>query len=87
MIGEFCGHGNYQHLVKYEKISIIFYAIVENYSIASCIDPRKAFDIFEEFKLESVSCKFIGKFDDITTFKTKLTELYKEISEASISSE
>ena len=31
-IGEYCGNQNYQRIVKYEKIDIFFFAIVDNVS-------------------------------------------------------
>ena len=33
MVAEYCGNQNYQHLVKYTEIDLIFYAIVENDSL------------------------------------------------------
>ena len=31
-IGEYCGNLNYQKIVKYEKVDIYFFAIVDNKS-------------------------------------------------------
>ena len=30
MVGEYCGNPDFQHLVKYDKTTIYFYAVVEN---------------------------------------------------------
>jgi len=36
MVGEYIGSQDYQHLVKYSRVTIIFYAIVGNDSEESC---------------------------------------------------
>ena len=39
MIGEYVGNQNYQHLVLYPKVTILFYAMVENSSPKICLPP------------------------------------------------
>lgn len=41
-VGEYCGHPDHQHLVRYEEEGIIWFAIVDNFSEQFCIDPLKA---------------------------------------------
>lgn len=43
LIGEYCGYEKHQHITKYEKVEIIFYAIVENVSDESCLPVDQAF--------------------------------------------
>jgi hypothetical protein len=39
MTGEYCGNQKYQHLVKYERVTIYWFAVVENDSlIQECVD-------------------------------------------------
>jgi len=38
MIGEYCGNDAYQHIIRYDKIQIIFYAITSNNSFEPCLD-------------------------------------------------
>ena len=42
-VGEYCGNAAYQHLVKYDKIQLHFYAIVENEAEDTCIPPELAY--------------------------------------------
>lgn len=37
MVGEYIGSQEHQHLVKYSRVTIIFYAIIDNYSYESCL--------------------------------------------------
>jgi hypothetical protein len=37
LIGEYCGNPEYQHVTRYERVSIIFYAIVPNNSAEKCL--------------------------------------------------
>lgn len=64
MIGEFVGNQNFQHLVKYARPTIIFYAVVENSSDDYCWHPAKSRQFFENFGLDSVPMSSIGKFED-----------------------
>ena len=54
IIGEYCGNPDFQHLVKYNEITIYFYAIVENKSRYTCIPPNDAFNLLEKHKLPIV---------------------------------
>lgn len=36
MVGEYIGSQDHQHLVKYSRVTIIFYAVIDNYSEESC---------------------------------------------------
>jgi hypothetical protein len=46
MIGEYIGSQEHQHLVKYSRVTIIFYAIVDNYSGDPCWPCSKAWAFF-----------------------------------------
>ena len=37
LVGEYIGSQEHQHLVKYSRVTIIFYAVVENDSMKDCI--------------------------------------------------
>lgn len=42
LIGEYVGNQDYQHLVKYKKQTILFYAIVENLNGSEiCMPPSQ----------------------------------------------
>ena len=62
LIAEYCGNQAYQHLVRYTEIDLIFYAIVENESTVTTIDPAEAFEIFQKFGLTHVDYKICGVY-------------------------
>ncbi|EAR94538.1 hypothetical protein TTHERM_00052480 (macronuclear) [Tetrahymena thermophila SB210] len=82
-VGEYCGNQDYQHLVKYDKIDLHFYAVVENNSRETCIPTDIAYQIFEKFGLTKVQVSKLTahswkEFNDIV-FK-----LYKEVGSSPI---
>jgi hypothetical protein len=46
MVGEYIGSQEHQHLVKYSRVTIIFYAIIDNYSYESCMPCSQAWKFF-----------------------------------------
>lgn len=53
-VGEYIGNVECQHLVKYPRESIIFYAIVDNNSPKICILPEDAYKIFKKYGFDAV---------------------------------
>ena len=54
LVGEYIGSDDHQHLVKYSRVSIIFYAVVDNYATDSCWPCEKAWALFNKFGLDKV---------------------------------
>lgn len=87
ILGEHCGHPMHQHIMKYSKIQIIFYALIENEDKEICADPDIAYSFFQRFKLEM--SKRI-KFDNIKTFEEMnnvLFDMSKKIAAAPMEEE
>ena len=55
LIGEYVGSQEHQHLVKYSRVTIIFYAVVENMSSQDCIPCDKAWELFDKWGLDKVA--------------------------------
>lgn len=53
-VGEYCGNINCQHLVKYEAVTIYFYAVVKHHSANTCEPPNTAYQIFQKYGLDTV---------------------------------
>ncbi len=87
LVGEYCGNQDHQHLVKYNEITIFFYALVENNSIYSCLPPPEAFRVLEKHKLPIVKNhqnSLFGKFTNYKELGEHLMTLFKTIATASI---
>ena len=87
ILGEHCGHPNHQHIMKYNEIQIIFYALIENEDKEICVDPDIAYNIFQKFKLKTSK---LAKFDNINTFEQLnkvLLDLSKKIAAAPMEEE
>jgi hypothetical protein len=84
IIGEFVGDPNYQHLIKYYKVTLLFYALVKNDSSYNSEPPLKAFNLFRKYGLECVDSKLIGEYDKLSEFYKTLEQIYKKIASESL---
>lgn len=62
LVGEYIGSVDHQHLVKYSRVTIIFYAVVDNYGEDSCWPCAKAWALFKKFNLDVVHIQSLGVF-------------------------
>ena len=49
-------------MVKYERETIIFYALVDNYSKNCSLPTEVAYNIFAKYKLDAVSVQSVGVY-------------------------
>ena len=54
LIGEYIGSVDHQHLVKYSRVTIIFYAIVDNNSEEDCWPCDQSWAFFNKYGLDKV---------------------------------
>ena len=55
LVGEYVGNYYHQHLIKYNKETLLFYAVVDNLSHdQNCLLPEESYKIFNEFELDCV---------------------------------
>ena len=88
LLGEHCGNPKHTHIIRYNEIEIIFYAIVENANPKSCcLSPEKSFKIFEEFGLKNSKIEVFTNFLDFDDFLTKTKNLAEEIEISSCEKE
>ena len=50
--------------MKYPRETIVFYAVVNNYSKKICILPEQAVSLFKRYKLDTVSIESMGLYND-----------------------
>lgn len=64
LIGEYIGSQEHQHLVKYSRVTIIFYAVVDNYSQETCWPNSYAWKFFKYYGLDVVHIQSLGSFSN-----------------------
>ena len=64
LVGEYIGNVQCQHLVKYPRETIIFYAIVDNNSPKICKLPEDSVKIFKKYAFDIVGFETIGVYSD-----------------------
>ena len=86
LVGEYCGNQEFQHLIKYNEISIYFYALVDNDKDCddSCFPPQKVFDFCKKHNLRHVKFHDFGSFDDFIALNMKLHGIFEKVSIATI---
>ena len=80
MIGEYVGNPDCQHIVKYQKEEIIFYAVVENNSAYSCIPVIESYYYFRKFNIRCTGIKKIGRFFGFGELCQSLVTTFMNIS-------
>jgi hypothetical protein len=73
--------------VKYQKVTILFYAMVDNYSPDICLPHTFTNEILKKYNLDRVTFTHEGTFTDYDKLCDQLELLYKQVAESSISSE
>ena len=84
LIGEYVGSQEHQHLVKYSRVTIIFYAVVSNMSADDCWPCDQAWKLFSKYGLDKVHALSLGLFDDYDTMCNTLCTVFKDVSKSEI---
>ena len=64
LVGEYIGNPEHQHMVLYNRETLIFYAVVDNYSPALCWPMDQATALFKKHILDIVVTQSLGIFSD-----------------------
>ena len=54
-VGEYVGSDEHQHLVKYSRVTCIFYAVIDNMSMQDCMPCDEAWALFDKWGLDKVA--------------------------------
>ena len=87
LIGEYIGSQEHQHLVKYSRVTCIFYAVVANNSFEDCWPCEKAWKLFDKWGLDKVAIKTLGSFDDYDQMCDSLCRVFKDVAKSEIAQE
>lgn len=86
-VGEFIGNPGCQHLVKYPRETIVFYAVIDNYSKKICNLPEQAVSLFKKYKLDVVTLESMGLYNDYDHLLDDLQSEFDKVSSLSIRDE
>ena len=84
LVGEYIGSDDHQHLVKYSRVTLIFYAIVDNKSEDSCWPCARAWAFFQKYKLDVVHIQSLGEFTDYTELCDQMEITFKNVANSPI---
>jgi len=87
LVGEYCGNPNHQHLIKYEKPTLFFYAIVDHNSEKSCIPPHLTYEFFKKYNFSTVSIKDFGIVKSFNDLKKQLKEIFESVAQSFVEEE
>ena len=86
IVGEYVGNQEHQHLVKYNEIMILFYALVQNDSSATCCPPLQAYSMFNKYGLKFVPGSKVGTYNNVTDFYAEMTNQFRTTAQEDIES-
>jgi hypothetical protein len=84
LVGEYVGSQEHQHLVKYSRVTIIFYAMVDNYSNDTCIPCDQAWAFFGKYGIDKGIIESIGKFTNYDQMCDKMCTVFKDVAKSEI---
>ena len=87
LVGEYIGSNEHQHLVKYSRVTIIFYAVVDNYGEDSCWPCAKAWALFKRFNLDVVHIQSLGVFTSYEKTCDALEKVFRDVAASPIASD
>ena len=73
--------------MKYSRVTIIFYAVVENQSMKDCIPCSEAWSLFDKWGLDKVAIQTLGNFSDYGKFCDALCRVFKDVAKSEIAQE
>lgn len=83
-VGEYVGNPDCQHLVHYQQLDILFFAIINNQIDEECLSPLESFKVFSQYYLNTVRIEDIGVFKTFDDLNRGLKLLYMQISSAEL---
>lgn len=86
-VGEYVGSDEHQHLVKYSRVTCIFYAIVDNMSMQDCMPCDEAWALFDKWGLDKVAIQTLGCFSDYASMCDSLCRVFKDVAKSEIAEE
>lgn len=84
IVGEYTGNQNYQHLIKYEKVDLIFYSVINNWGEDDYWPIEKAMGFFEKYNLSKVKYSVVKGIKGWKEFNEELVKMYDEVASSSI---
>ena len=84
LIGEYIGSDQHQHLVKYSRVTIIFYAVVSNMSMDDCWPCDQSWAFFTKFGLDKCHAQSLGQFTNYSEMTDALCKVFKDVAKSEI---
>lgn len=87
LVGEYIGSQDHQHLVKYSRVTLIFYAVVDNYGEDSCWPCSRAWALFKHFGLDVVHIQSLGVYTQFNEMCDSLEKVFRDVASSPIASD
>lgn len=87
LVGEYCGHTKMQHLVKYDKESIIFYAVVPKDCSVPCWPMKRTYRFFDDSGLEKVTMDVVEGVKTIGELADAVSVMNAKVAGSSVAEE
>lgn len=84
-MGEYIGRASHEHMVKYSRVSLIFYAVVDNSSHEPCWPCEQAWALFSLCGLDKVPISSLGTFRNYDKLCDAVEEAFHTVAGKTLS--
>jgi hypothetical protein len=84
LVGEYIGNQEHQHMVLYNRETLIFYGVVDNYSSDLCWPFDQALALFKKYDLDVVVVQSLGIFSSFDQLCDGLLKAFRDVAKGKI---
>jgi hypothetical protein len=84
LVGEYIGNPTHQHMVLYNRETLIFYGVVSNYSDMLCWPIDKALSLFKKHHLDVVIVQSLGLYSTYDALCDGLYKAFRDVAKGKI---
>ena len=84
LVGEYVGNQEHQHMVLYNRETLIFYAVVVNNSPEICLPIDQALDLLKRYNLDVVTITSLGLYSTFDTLCDGLVKTFRDVAKSKI---
>lgn len=85
LCGTYIDNSKFDCLVRYQRPSLVFHAIVDNETnVSSCLSPTESYDFFSRWGLSSTPLTKVGEYNNFDDIRNDIYELHNSISHSTV---
>jgi len=74
-------------MVKYNRETLIFYAVVDNHSPDICWTHDRALQLFQKYEMDCVKIESLGLYDSFDSLCDRLHKAFRDVAKSKLTEE